>query len=159
MFRLQTCLLCIMGEFAGGGSVAVGISDRWQVTGDTVHMTRYTWHVTCDIWYVTCDRWHMTCDTYYVTPDMWQMIHSFIFLFLLFLSIFSSMVHLHRSRDSVSPVSRIFFNETTWNNQIFVPFLFIFCFINDLSNKWPVWKKYWTVCSINSIWQWAVYIK
>ena len=33
---LLTSLLCIMGELAWGGSVAVsvGISDRWQVTDD-----------------------------------------------------------------------------------------------------------------------------
>ena len=34
LFLFQTSLLCIMGELAGGGSVAVafGVSDRWQAT-------------------------------------------------------------------------------------------------------------------------------
>ena len=36
LVSLRTSLLCIMGELAGGGSVAVavGVSDRYQVTGD-----------------------------------------------------------------------------------------------------------------------------
>ena len=38
-------------ELAGGGSMAVtvGISDMWQVTGDTQHMTPDTWHLTPDL--------------------------------------------------------------------------------------------------------------
>ena len=34
---IEITLLCILGELAGGGSfaVAVGVSDRWQVRGDT----------------------------------------------------------------------------------------------------------------------------
>ena len=37
---LQTSLLCIMGELAGEGSVAlaVAVSDRLQVTSDTRHI-------------------------------------------------------------------------------------------------------------------------
>ena len=37
---LQICLLCIIWEFAGGGckDVAVGSSDKWQVTGDRQHV-------------------------------------------------------------------------------------------------------------------------
>ena len=37
---LQTILLCLVGELAKGGSVsvAVGVSDMWQVRGDTWHM-------------------------------------------------------------------------------------------------------------------------
>ena len=52
-----TSLLCIVGEFLGWGSVAVGVGDMWQVKGDM-------WHVTCDMWHMTYDRWqgHMTCD-------------------------------------------------------------------------------------------------
>ena len=36
-WSLQTNLLCIVGELAGGGSVAVavGVSDRLQLTRDT----------------------------------------------------------------------------------------------------------------------------
>ena len=38
---LQTSLLCIMGELVGGGSVtvAVGVSNRWQVALATRHVT------------------------------------------------------------------------------------------------------------------------
>ena len=55
-------VLCLLGELAWGGSMAValGLSDMWQVTGDTRHRTR-------DEWYVTHDTWH-------VTPDMWSLI-------------------------------------------------------------------------------------
>ena len=48
---LRTSLLCKVGELAGGGSVAVCISDRWQVTGDRL------W-VTWDRWQMARDRWH-----------------------------------------------------------------------------------------------------
>ena len=34
----------------GGGSVAVGVNDMWQVTGDMQHATLDTWHVTPDTW-------------------------------------------------------------------------------------------------------------
>ena len=39
-----------MGELAGGGcvAVAVGVSDKWHVKGDTGHITCNTLHVTCD---------------------------------------------------------------------------------------------------------------
>ena len=30
---------CIIRELAGGVTVAVGVIDRWQVTGDTHHVT------------------------------------------------------------------------------------------------------------------------
>ena len=48
---LWTSLLCIVAELTGGGSVAVavGVSDRWQVTLDTWQVTHDTWHVTHDI--------------------------------------------------------------------------------------------------------------
>ena len=54
LVSLWTLLLCITGELAGQGSVAVavGISDRWQVTRSKRHMTNDTWHVTPDIWHV-----------------------------------------------------------------------------------------------------------
>ena len=41
---LWSSLLCIMGELARGGSVpvAIGVSDKWQ-------MTRNMWHMTYDI--------------------------------------------------------------------------------------------------------------
>ena len=51
-------LMCIPGELAGGRSVAlaVGVSDKWQVTG-------YTQQVTYDLWHLTLDIWHLTPDT------------------------------------------------------------------------------------------------
>ena len=38
---LQTTLLCIVGHLSEGGFVAlaIGVSEMWQVTGDTQHMT------------------------------------------------------------------------------------------------------------------------
>ena len=47
---LQTTLLSIVWELAGGESlaVAVDISDMWQVTGDTRHMTGDTRQVKHD---------------------------------------------------------------------------------------------------------------
>ena len=44
---LKNSLLCIVGELTWGGfaAVAVGISGRCPVTGDTWHVTRDTWHV------------------------------------------------------------------------------------------------------------------
>ena len=59
-----------MGELAGEGSVAVavGVSDRWQVTGDRWHAKRDTWHMTCEAWHFyfffsplsvsTCPFWY-----------------------------------------------------------------------------------------------------
>ena len=61
---MQAILLCMVGELAGGGSVAVavGVSNMLQVTSDTGHVThdtlqatRYTRHVTPDMWYLTHD--------------------------------------------------------------------------------------------------------
>ena len=51
----QNSLLCLMGELAWGGTVAVavGVSDTWQVTGDTQHVTHDTWNVTSKTWHVT----------------------------------------------------------------------------------------------------------
>ena len=53
---LRTMLLCIVGELAGGGiiTVAVGVSDRWQVTRHTWHLTSDTWHLF--IWFFD-QRW------------------------------------------------------------------------------------------------------
>ena len=60
---LQTNLVCILGELTGGGSltVAVSVSDRWQVTRNTWHVTHETWHLTPAKWHVICDTWHQTC--------------------------------------------------------------------------------------------------
>ena len=44
-WSLQIILLCMVGELAGGGTmtVAVGVSDMWQ-------LTRNMWHLTHDMW-------------------------------------------------------------------------------------------------------------
>ena len=60
LFKPAHCAVCILGELAGGGSVAlsVAVRNRWQVTGDMKHVTCDTLQVTCDKWHVTCDTWH-----------------------------------------------------------------------------------------------------
>ena len=70
-WSLWTSLLCIVGDLAEGWfvAVAVGVSDRWQVTV-------YRWHATRDTWHLTCNTWHLTQDTW----------HFFLHIFLLFLS-------------------------------------------------------------------------
>ena len=70
------CLLCLMGELEGRGSVAVAVghSDRWQVAGDIWHMTCDTINVTCDMWNMTHDAWHMTLDMWNVTCDTWNLV-------------------------------------------------------------------------------------
>ena len=57
---LQTSLMLIVGESAGGGyvAVAVGVSNRWQVTGDRWQETRNTWHLTHYMWHLTPATWH-----------------------------------------------------------------------------------------------------
>ena len=57
---LQTSLLCIMEELAGGGYVAVAVSvservsDSWKETRDMWHWTHDTWHMTQDTWVYSC---------------------------------------------------------------------------------------------------------
>ena len=43
---LQTILLCIVGELAGGGFavVAVNVGSKWRVTDDTWHMKHDTYN-------------------------------------------------------------------------------------------------------------------
>ena len=50
-------------------AVAVCVSNRWQVTGDSWQLTVYRWQVTGDRWQLIGDRWHMT-------RDKWHMTHS-----------------------------------------------------------------------------------
>ena len=92
---LQTFLLWIVGELAGGGSVAVAVGrgDKWNVIGDRKPVIVDRWQVTrfYDIWHVTCDMWHSGAREYclkikgpllkqfgsndvmcYVTCDTWQ---------------------------------------------------------------------------------------
>ena len=49
---LWIILQCIVGELAGGGSVAVAVAVAVN-----------------DIWHVTCDTWNLTPDTSNLTPD------------------------------------------------------------------------------------------
>ena len=77
-----TSLLCIVGDLAGGGSVAraVGVGDRWHVAGDR-------WQVIDDMWQVTNDTSHMTHD---MSCERWHMkIYNNVFLIFFFV-IFSS---------------------------------------------------------------------
>ena len=57
VFGFWFCKPVIISELSGGGSVAVavGVSDSWQVTGDTRHVTRDIWHKTSDMWRMTFD--------------------------------------------------------------------------------------------------------
>ena len=85
------------GEYAGGGPVAVvvGISDVWQVSGDTRHPTR--------------DTWHMTCDTSQVKYDIFYLIFSFPAV--RFCPFQCWCYYLHTLRDSVSPICGICIRE------------------------------------------------
>ena len=70
----QTSLLCIMGELAGGWSVAValGVSDRWQVACNT-------WHVTHETWQITHKTGHMPHEQLHMTHDIWHLTHETFF--------------------------------------------------------------------------------
>ena len=83
LWSLQTSLLCIVGVLERGGSVsvAVGVSDRWQVTGDRLQ--------------VIVDRWQVTHDTWHKTP-------------VRFCPFWYWCYYLHPSRDSLSPLCNIF---------------------------------------------------
>ena len=78
------CLLCIGGELAGAMNEAFGLSDRWQLIYDT--------------WHVTFDTWHVTCVIY----------GSNLSLFVCFCPFWFWCYYLQMSRDSVSPINRIF---------------------------------------------------
>ena len=58
-WSLQTRLLCKVGDLAGGKSVAVGVSDWWQVTGDRQPLPHDILHVALDTWHVTHDTQHL----------------------------------------------------------------------------------------------------
>ena len=93
-WSLQTSLWCIMWELARGGSLAVGVSDRWQAL--------------CDTWHMTCDRWHMKHELF------------IIFLFSPFLSVLVLVLlsaHVKRlcfSRDLPTELS---YRCCSWNWQ------------------------------------------
>ena len=84
-------LLWIMGELAGGGSVAVavGVSERWHMTRDTPRMTHDTWHR-----HQICDKRHMI-----LSVPFW--------LFLFFLV--SVLLSAHVKKFSVSHVQNLFY--------------------------------------------------
>ena len=90
---LQTNLLFIMVELAGGRSVAVavGVIYRWQVAHDILHVTH--------------DTWHLTPDTWHLKPDIFSS-SFFSVRFCLFLY---RCYYRHTLRYSVSPVCKIFF--------------------------------------------------
>ena len=98
IWSLQTSLLtlCIIGEFAKGGfvAVAVSVSDRWQVTCNRQLMTHDTWHVTCDIW-------HPTCNTCLWKKEKYNFVRFGPFWYWCY--------YPHMLRDPVSAVCRIFF--------------------------------------------------
>ena len=62
VYANQSTVLCKIGELVRGGSVhvAVGKSDRWQVSCSTWPVTRYAWDLTCDNWHLTPDMWQLT---------------------------------------------------------------------------------------------------
>ena len=88
---LQTSLLCIMGELAGGGSLAVAVGvDRWHATHDT-------WHVKNDTWHMASDTWHLTPDMWHLTRDPWQIILFFSYFLSVTVSFgISATIRTHR---------------------------------------------------------------
>ena len=57
------------GGLAWGRYVAVfvGLSERWQVTRDSRHLTCDTWNMTCDTWHVTFDTWRVTIFFFFLS--------------------------------------------------------------------------------------------
>ena len=94
---LHTSLLCLVGELAGGGAVAVAV-------GDTQHVTCDTLHVTNEMWYVTCDTRHI--------------IYIFFFLSVCFWPFWYWCYYPHTSRYSVSPVCEISSSSFGWASTI-----------------------------------------
>ena len=80
LFKPAHCAVCILGELAGGGSVAlfVGSRNRWQMTHN--------------IWHVTHYKWHVTSDTWHVTHDIFFSFFLFLFLYVLILVLISAQV-------------------------------------------------------------------
>ena len=112
----RNILLCIMGQLAGGGTMAlaVGFSDMWQVKRNTRHATHDTWHVTHDLWLVTCDTWLwlwlfalVTCGRWHATRDMWHLPCNIFFI--LFYFIVWVLLSAYVERLSVSRMRDIFF--------------------------------------------------
>ena len=127
---LQTSLLYIEGKLAGGGfvAVAVGVSDRWQVTGDRWRATHETWHITCDMWHMTWYTWHMSYDTCHMRFFL------YFFLSVSFCLFWYRCYYPQMSRDLVSCVCGIFF----WYLRTATPPLLSFY------NHWRGNKQFWT---------------
>ena len=134
---LWTSLLWMLWELARGGSaaVALGISDRWQVTLEKRHMTHEMWQVICDTWNVTWPHptqnvgpspfffsptqnffldiplpkkmaRHMFCMTPLIKGGNQQNRNKLAFS-VHFFPFWYWRFYLHRSRDIVSPVCGI----------------------------------------------------
>ena len=97
-------LMYIMGELAGGGSVAVavavGVSDMWHVSSDM-------WHVSSDMWHMTHDMWHLILDT-------WQ----FFFFFFFFWVCFGIIVTIRTHQEIQCLPNAGFFYNWFWKLQI-----------------------------------------
>ena len=119
---LQTSWLCIMGELAGGGSVAVavGISDMWQVTCNTWHMTHDMKHMTHETLHIFSIIFYLLIMSVYIcfgigaTIRTRQEIQYLLYFRILFKEsapwpILSSICDVH---ISVCPV--IFFKASHW---------------------------------------------
>ena len=72
---LQTSLLYIMGELALGGSMAVGVCDRWQVTGDSCPR-----HVPLSVFF--CLFWYQCYYPYTSRDSVSPVCGIFLILFL-----------------------------------------------------------------------------
>ena len=107
---LQISLPCIDGKLAGGESVAVAVSDIWQVTGNTQ--------------YIKHDTWHLTSDTRNLTPDIWHVTHDICFICFNYL-FFSVLLPANVERFSV-PQMRDFFknNKEQWNGKYYYNWLY-----------------------------------
>ena len=74
---------------------------RWHVTGDT-------WHVICGLWHLTYDTRHMTFFSFFLSFLLQKLFVSFCKIFVNFCPFWYLCYYLHTSRNSVSPVCRIF---------------------------------------------------
>ena len=88
------------GKVCGCGC---GVSDKWQVTCNTLRVTHDTWQVTYDTWQVTPDMWHVKFDTWHIISFSLLFSSSFLSSFCPFLSaLISVQLSEHKERFSVS---------------------------------------------------------
>ena len=76
-----------------------------QLTGNTRYTTQETWHMTHNLRHVIFDRWHVTHDF-------------FVYLSVYLCLFWYQCYYPHTSRDSVSPICRIF-------NVLFIFLIFL----------------------------------